>query len=83
MINKVIDNRQLVLREIADLPDEFIPFILKIVRAYKESIIKKSSRKKSPTKRLLSLAGVLENPGGLSVKQYKEIAVDEYFSQRL
>jgi hypothetical protein len=68
--------------EIADIPDEFIPFILKQVKAYKKSLIKKSTRKKSPANRLLKLAGILENPKGLSVKQYKETVVDEYLSQR-
>jgi hypothetical protein len=81
-MNNVIDDRQRVIMEIADIPDEFIPFILKQVRAYKESLIKKGNRKKSPTNRLLKLAGILENPKGLSVKQYKETVVDEYLSQR-
>jgi hypothetical protein len=82
-MNNVIDDRQRVLMEIADIPDEFIPFILKQVKAYKESLIKKNNRKKSPTSRLLKLAGILENPKGLSAKQYKETVVDEYLSQRL
>jgi hypothetical protein len=69
--------------EIADIPDEFIPFILKQVKDFKKSFIKKSNRKKSPTNQLLKLAGILENPKGLSVKQYKENVVDEYLSQRL
>jgi hypothetical protein len=81
-MNNVIDDRQRVLMEIADIPDEFIPFILKQVKAYKKSLIKKSTRKKSPANRLLKLAGILENPKGLSVKQYKETVVDEYLSQR-
>lgn len=81
-MNNIIDDRQRVLMEIADIPDEFIPFILKQVIAYKKFLIKKSNRKKSPTNRLLKLAGILENPIGLSVKQYKETVVDEYLSQR-
>ena len=80
-MSRVMDDRQRVLREIAGIPDEFIPFFLKLVNAYKKSVIKKSNRKKSPTNRLLKLAGTLENPGGLSAKQYKEAVVDEYLSQ--
>ncbi len=83
MMNEVTDARKRVLMEIADIPDEFIPFILKQVKAYKDSLTKKSSRKKSPAKRLLKLAGVLEKSKGLSVKQYKETIIDEYLSQRL
>jgi len=81
-MNNVIDDRQRVLREIAEIPDEFIPFILKQVKAYKKSLLKKSNCKKSPTNRLLKLAGKLENPKGLSVKHYKETVVEEYLSQR-
>jgi len=81
-MNNVIDDRQRVLMEIADIPDEFIPFILKQVKAYKKSFIKKSTRKKSPANRLLKLAGILENPKGLSAKQYTEAVVEEYLSQR-
>lgn len=81
-MNNIIDDRQRVLMEIADIPDEFIPFILKQVKAYKKSLIKKSTRKKSPANRLLKLAGILENPKGLSLKQYKETVVEEYLSQR-
>jgi hypothetical protein len=32
--------------------------------------------------RLLKLAGTLENPKGLSVKQYKKAVVEEYLSRR-
>jgi hypothetical protein len=83
MMNEVADDRKRVLMEIADIPDEFIPFILKQVKAYKDSLTKRGNRKKSPAKRLLKLAGVLENSKGLSVAQYKETVVDEYLSQRL
>jgi len=83
MTNNVLDYRQRVLREIADIPDEFIPFFLEQVKIYKQSLGKIRKHKNSPTGRLLKLAGVLENKEGLSVNQYKEAAVDEYLAQRL
>lgn len=84
MMNEVINDRQRVLLEIADIPDEFIPFILRQVKAYKDSLNnKKNNRKKSPAKRLLKLSGILENSRGLNVKQYKVAVVDEYVSHRL
>ncbi len=85
MMNNVISDRQRVLREIADIPDEFIPFILKQVKAYKDSLVmvKRGNRKISPAGRILKLAGVLENPKGLNVDRYKEAVVDEYLAQRL
>lgn len=83
MMNEVINDRQQVVLELADIPDKFIPFILRQVKAYKDSLNKKNKRTKSPAKRLLKLAGILDNSRGLSVKQYKASVVDEYVSHRL
>ncbi len=82
MTDNVLNARQRVINEIADIPDEFIPFIFTQVKTLKESIIKKNNIKKSPTGRLLKLSGTLENPKGLSVKRYKETVADEYLSRR-
>jgi hypothetical protein len=83
MMNSVADYRQTILSEIADIPDEFIPFFLEQVRAYKHSLGKIGKRKKSPAQRLLKLAGALENPNGLSINQYKEAVIEEYLANRL
>lgn len=76
----VISSRQKVLKEIADIPDEFMPFVLEQIKVYKETLKKKGNSKESPVKRLLKLAGTLENPDGLNAKQYKQKVVDEYLS---
>jgi hypothetical protein len=75
--------RQEILKELADIPDEFIPFILAQIKSYKETFRKKGKSKESPTKRLLKLSGTLENPLGLSAKQYKRKVVEDYISQHL
>ena len=67
-----------VVKEITEIPEEFIPLILEQVKAFKNNLKKRSNNKKSPTKRLLNLAGSLENPENLSAKKYKQKAINEY-----
>jgi len=78
MNNSAVNYRAMVLKELTKVPEEFIPFIFEQIRAYNEGLKRKKIKKKSPTKRLMDLAGALENPDHLNAKQYKKKIVDEY-----
>ncbi len=82
-MDHVSDYKEKVIRELNEIPDEFIPFILEQVKAYKGNLKARKNNKQSPTKRLINLAGALENPEGLNAKQYKKKIVEEYLSHRL
>lgn len=74
--------RDAIIKEINDIPDEFIPVVLEEVKSFKNSLkFKRNTGRKSPTKRLLDLAGSLENPEKLSAKEYKRQAIEEYLSR--
>ncbi|HLP47637.1 MAG TPA: hypothetical protein VK469_16955 [Candidatus Kapabacteria bacterium] len=81
MSNSAVNYRAMVLKELTKVPEEYIPFIFEQIRAYNESLKRKKIKKKSPTKRLMDLAGALENPDHLNAKQYKKKIVDEYLAQ--
>jgi hypothetical protein len=81
-MDHVINYREAVLKEIIDIPEEFIPIIFEQIRAIKKTLKKKTGKTVSPTRRLLNLSGALKNPDGLSAKQYKRQVVDEYFANR-
>ena len=77
----VMSYREKVVKEIVDIPEEFIPLILAQVKAFKNNLKRRSNNIQSTTMRLLNLAGSLENPENLSTKEYKRKAVDEYLSK--
>lgn len=82
-MDNTIDIRKEILKEITDIPEEFIPFIFEQIKALKKSLRTKSAKKNSPCRRLLKLAGSLDNPQNLSAKEYKKQVVNEYLSNRL
>ncbi len=80
-MNSVANYREMVLKELTEIPEKFIPFVFEQIKAYNESLKSKKINRPSPAKRLLSLAGTLENPERLNAKQYKKKIVDEYLDQ--
>jgi len=81
--------RELVLQELSDIPEEFIPLVFEQIRVFKRTVAQRMNQNispaspspSSPVQRMLNLAGTLENPQGLTAKQYKKAVVDEYFSR--
>jgi hypothetical protein len=65
-----------VVDELADLPEEFFPLLFEQIRAYKQIIKIRKKSKMSPVKRLLKLAGSLENPEGLSAREFKKRTIE-------
>jgi len=80
-MNTAMNYREMVLKELTEIPEEFIPFVFEQIRAYNESLKSKKINGHSPANRLLSLAGALENPGRLNARQYKKKIVDEYLAK--
>ncbi len=72
MNNSAVNYRAMVLKELTKVPEEFIPFIFEQIKAYNDGLKRKKINRQSPTKRLLDLAGALENPERLNAKQYKK-----------
>ena len=75
---KAINYREELFKELLDIPEEFMPSMLEYVKVFKNALKRKVNRKISPTRRLLKLSGNLENPEGLSAKEYKKHVVDDY-----
>ena len=76
-MGNVMSYKEEVVKEITEIPEEFIPLILEQVKAFKNNLKRGINNKKSPTKRLLNLAGSLENPESLSAKEYKQKTINE------
>ncbi len=64
--------KEMVIEEIYSMPEEYLPSIFQIIQSLK-SIGKKKKYKKSSSERLLEMAGSLENPDNLNVKDFKNI----------
>ncbi len=75
-----INYREELLKELTDIPEEFIPSLLDQVKVFKVALKGRMNNKKSPTRRLMKLAGSLENPDGLTAREYKQKAVDDFLS---
>ncbi len=75
-----INYREELLKELTDIPEEFMPSLLDQVKVFKGALKRRMTNKKSPTRRLMKLAGSLENPDGLTAREYKEKAVDDFLS---
>ncbi len=79
-MNSAINYREMVLKELTEIPEEFIPFLFQQIKAYNEGLKSKKNNGHSPATRLLNLAGTLENPERLNAKQYKKKIVEEYLA---
>ncbi|MCK4762598.1 MAG: hypothetical protein KAW12_10415 [Candidatus Aminicenantes bacterium] len=70
-----------ILDEINNIPEEYFPSIFQILQSIK-NISGKKKQGNSPTRRLLKLAGTLENPAGLSAKEYKKQVILEKLDRK-
>ena len=75
MNSSALNYRAMVLKELTKVPEEFIPFIFEQIKAYNDGLKRKKTKRESPTRRLMDLAGALENPEHLNAKQYKSRSI--------
>lgn len=81
MNNSAANYREMVLKELSKVPEEFVPFVFEQIKAYNRGLKRKKTNSQSPVTRLMNLAGALENPGRLTARQYKKKVVDEYLTK--
>jgi len=69
--------KKLIVDEIYNIPEEFLPSVLQILQFIRK-ISAKKKKKESPTDRLLKLADTMENPDKLNARDYKKKVVLEH-----